>query len=79
MVAMETSEVQAEWGRRVRRLRREKDLTVTEVARRVGIHRNHIHRIEAGAACSDEVKVRIAEALEVSPGDLFSYELRAVS
>jgi transcriptional regulator with XRE-family HTH domain len=76
---METSEMQSEWGRRVRRLRREKDLTATEVARRVGIHRNHLHRIEGGAACSDAVRVRIADVLEVEPSELFSYDLRAAS
>jgi transcriptional regulator with XRE-family HTH domain len=76
---METTEMQAEWGRRVRRLRRDQDLTATEVARRVGIHRNHLHRVERGAACSDEVRVRIEKALGVNPGEIFSYDLKDAS
>ena len=71
--------MQAEWGRRVRRLRRDRELTATEVALSVGIHRNHLHRIEGGAACSDEVRVRIEKALGVSPGEIFSYDLKDAS
>lgn len=76
---MQTSEVQAEWGRRIRRLRREQELTAIELARRVGIHRNHLHRIEGGAACSDEVRLRIASALGVKPDEIFTFNLKAAS
>lgn len=69
----------AEWGRRVRRLRRDKELTATAVAREVGISRTHLHRIEGGSAASDEVRIRIAQALGVEPGDLFSYDLKDAS
>lgn len=76
---MESSEVQAEWGRRIRKLRRDKELTATEVARRVGIHRNHLHRIEGGAATTDEVRIRIADALGVKPEEIFTFKLRSAS
>lgn len=76
---MQTSEVQIEWGRRIRRLRREKELTATYVAHKVGIHRNHLHRIEGGAACSDEVRIKIAAALGVKPEEIFTFKLRSAS
>lgn len=69
----------AEWGRRVRRIRRDKEMTATAVAREVGISSTHLHRIEGGAASSDEVRIRIATALGVEPGDLFSYDLSDAS
>lgn len=71
--------MQAEWGRRIRKLRRDKELTATEVARRVGIHRNHLHRIEGGAATTDEVRIRIADALGVKPEEIFTFKLRSAS
>lgn len=64
-----------EWGRRVRRLRREKELTATAVAREVGISSTHLHRIEGGASSSDEVRIKIAKALGVEVGEIFSYDL----
>jgi len=75
VIVMELTEIYAEWGRRVRRLRRDKELTATAVAREVGISSTHLHRIEGGAAASDEVRIRIAKTLGVEPGDLFSYDL----
>lgn len=79
MIRMESSELQVEWGRRIRKLRRDKELTVSEVARKIGIHRNHLHRIEGGAACSDEVRLRIADALGVKPEEIFTFKLRSAS
>lgn len=69
-----------EWGKRIRRARREKDVTAVAFARAVGISRTHLHRLEAGQqAPSDGVRVRIAEALDVKPEELFSYDLRDAS
>lgn len=76
---MELTEMYSEWGRRVRRIRRDKELTATAVARQVGISSTHLHRIESGAASSDEVRIRIAKALGVEPSDLFSYDVKAAS
>lgn len=69
----------AEWGRRIRRTRREKELTATAVAREVGISSTHLHRIEGGAASSDDVRIRIAMALGVEVGEIFTYDLKDAS
>ena len=80
MIGMELTEMHAEWGRRIRRLRREKELTATAVAQTAGISRNYLHRLENGEQSpSDEVRLRIASALDVEPGELFSYDLKDAS
>lgn len=68
---METASINRIWGARVRRIRREKELKATEVARDAGIARETLHRIERGQGVSDEVKVRIAKAIGVDPNELF--------
>ena len=68
----------AEWGKRVRRARRDKELTATAFAQEVGISRTHLHRIEGGfQAPSDGLRIRIANALGVEPNELF--DLKAAS
>ena len=80
MFHMELTEMQAEWGRRVRRLRREKELSATELAREAGINRNYLHRIEGGYQTpSDAVRIRIAEALGVETSQIFNYDIKAAS
>lgn len=77
---MELTEMHAEWGRRIRRLRRDKELTVTAVAQAAGITRAYLHRIENGEQSpSDDVRLRIASALDVEPGELFNYDLKDAS
>lgn len=77
---MESSEVHAAWGRRIRRIRREGELTVTRVAQEVGITRRYLHAIERGQyEPSEQVRIRIAKALGVEPSDLFSYDVKAAS
>lgn len=75
---MEMTEAQATWGAQIRRIRREKELTVQAVALEVGISRGYLHEIERGTYCpSDEVKLRIAKAIGEDPNVLF--DLRAAS
>lgn len=75
---MEMTEAQAAWGAQIRRIRRERKLTVQAVADEVGISRGYLHEIERGTYCpSDEVKVRIAKAIKADPSKLFN--LKAVS
>lgn len=70
----------ANWGGRIKRLRRDGELTATDVAKAAGITRQYLHAIERGAySPSDEVKLRIAEALGVTPAAIFSYDLAAVT
>lgn len=69
---MEMSQINVTWGQRLRQLRLERGLTATAVAREAGIARTTLHRIERGAhGASDEVKVRLAKAIGVSPNRLF--------
>ncbi len=60
-------------GARLRRLRQEKRFTADELARRSGIHRPNITRVESGKHVpSLDTLLRIARALEVSPAVLVS-------
>lgn len=73
---MEMTEAQATWGAEIRRVRREKDLTAAAVAREVGISRGYLHEIERGRySPSDEVKIRIADAIGVDPNELFNLKV----
>lgn len=76
---MESSEVHAAWGRRIRRIRRERELTVTRVAQEVGITRRYLHAIEGGHVPSEQVRIRIAEVIGADPSEIFSYDLRDAS
>ena len=70
---MEPTEVHAAWGQRIRRIRRENELTVTQVAEEVGITRRYLHAIERGQyAPSGEVRAGIARALGVQPDEIFA-------
>lgn len=72
--------MQEQWGKRIRRIRREKELTVTEVAKEADITRQYLNAIERGRyAPSDQVRLRIAKAIEVDPNELFSYDLADAS
>lgn len=77
---MEQTEVRAAWGQRIRRLRREGELTATAVAEAAGISRGYLHAIEAGHyAPSDEIRVAIASAIGVEVGEIFTYDLKDAS
>lgn len=68
--------MQIEWGRRIRRLRRGSDLTVTSVAEDAGITRRYLHALELGQySPSVGVQLRIARALGVEPSEIFNYDL----
>lgn len=69
-----------EWGKRIRRIRREKELTVTGVAKQADITRQYLNAIERGIyAPSDQVRIRIAKAIGADPNELFSYDLQDAS
>lgn len=70
---MEPTKIHAEWGKRVRRVRQDKDMTATDLAIKAGITRTQVWRIEKGhQAPSDRVRISIAEALQVDPDEIFS-------
>lgn len=63
-------------GRSLRQIRRERNMSQEETARRAGVHPNHVGRIERGAK---DVRVTtllsLLRALEVSPAELGLLEL----
>lgn len=68
-------ELQVSWGRRLRELRTEREMSGSELAKAAGVTRQHIQRIETGqTAVSDAVRIAIANALGVQVGDIFDYE-----
>lgn len=62
------------WGAGVRLLREMAGLTQTELAERAGLAQTQISAVERGARrVSDNVRVRIARALDADPYQLFPY------
>lgn len=62
------------FGKRVRQLRRQKDLTQEELAELVGVSAEFISNLERGInAPSFDTLERIAEALDVAPVELFIF------
>jgi transcriptional regulator with XRE-family HTH domain len=77
---MELTEINATWGRRIKRLRRAGEITAIAAAKEAGITPQYLHAIERGEySPSDEVKIRIAKALGVEPSEIFSYDLEDAS
>ncbi len=71
---MAASDLQTSSGRRLRKVRRDKELTATYVAAQAGVSRNYLHRVEGGMhEPSDDVRIRLAEVLGVQVGDIWSY------
>jgi transcriptional regulator with XRE-family HTH domain len=65
-------------GRTIRELRSEQGLSAEALSLKSGVHRNYIGGIERGERQPTVlVIVRLAEALEVEPGDLFAAAQRA--
>lgn len=60
------------FGKHVRRLRRERDLSQEALAEAAGIHRNHLGAIERGNKAAGLLTIfHLAEALGVGPAALF--------
>lgn len=77
---MEQTEAQAAWGRRIRRIRRDSELTATSVAQDAGITRRYLYALERGMySPSVGVQIRVAAALGVEPNEIFSYDLKDAS
>jgi transcriptional regulator with XRE-family HTH domain len=66
----------ADFGKRLRRIRRAKDLTQQELGKKADIHYTTISRLEAGDATQiyADTVVRLAEALGVNPDRLLRGE-----
>lgn len=73
MHKIRNKEVMANFGRNVRKIRLEKDLTQEELAEGAGISQVQIARIESGKInTSISTVVAIAKALGVGEGELFN-------
>jgi DNA-binding XRE family transcriptional regulator len=72
------TEPQIAWGKRLREVRTEKDMSGSELAQKVGVTRQHIQRIETGrSAASVEVWICIADVLGVDLTDLVGDEVKS--
>lgn len=64
------------FGKRIKKLREEKELTISELSQQTGIRKEYLKKIEEGTAyrvllCKHLVK--IANALDVSISTMFKY------
>jgi len=65
--------VKSRFGARVRQLRDERGYSQEELAERAGLHRNYVGGVERGERnVALENIIKLAKALSVTPGDLFS-------
>jgi transcriptional regulator with XRE-family HTH domain len=63
--------VAGRFGENLRRVRRREDLTQEELARRAGLHRTEIGRLENGErAPRIDTLIRLADSMVVPPGEL---------
>ncbi len=64
-----------QFARRLRRLRRSKDLTIEQLGELSGIQGNHIARIERALVNTSISHVySLAKALKMKPQDLFNFD-----
>ena len=75
---MDSASLKQQFGRRVRSLRKLRDLTQDQLAEAAQVSAEYVGKVERGlAAPSFDAIARIADALEVEPGSLFDFtELR---
>lgn len=70
---MATRSVKSRFGSRLRQLRDELGYSEEELAERAGLHRNYVVGVERGERnVALENIVKLAKALSVKPGDLFT-------
>ena len=65
--------VKSRFGTRLRQLRNERGYSQEELAERASLHRNYVGGVERGERnVALENIVKLAKALSVKPGDLFT-------
>lgn len=69
--------LRTKWGKNLRRIRREADLTQEALAHRVGVDQSTVSRIETGdlRVLDPDLMLRFAIALEVDPEVIFEWPL----
>lgn len=71
---MDATTLKSLFGRRIRSIRKLRDLTQEELAESSQLSAEYISKLERGQASpSFEVIVQIANALEVDPSELFNF------
>lgn len=71
---MRVYKVNQYFGKRVRKVRDERKISQEELAARIGVHRNHVGRIERGETSPPLPLVeKIAKALKASSQDLLPF------
>ena len=72
---MGTSRLTAIFGRNLRRLRLEADLSQEDLAHLIGVHRNYVGALERGERNPTLASVeRVATALDADPADMLREE-----
>ncbi len=68
------SDIKNKFGKRLRKLRRNSDITQEELAEKIGVSSNFISQLERGInAPSFEVLAKLAEVFQVPVRDLFDF------
>lgn len=69
-----TDELNTAWGQKLRLLRKQRDISVLKLSRSAEVSPQYIYMLEQGRySPSDEVRVKLAAALEVQVEDIWSY------
>lgn len=69
-----TTDLAVTWGGRLQRVRDEKQVSVRELATRVGVSTQYVYLLQSGVNTpSDDLRVKIATALDVRVEDIWSY------
>ena len=69
-----TTDLAVTWGQRLQAVRDQKDVSVRDLATQVGVTTQYIYLLQTGAHTpSDELRMKIAAALEVRVEDIWSY------
>ena len=68
------NELNITWGAKLREVRTQREISVLELSRSAEVSPNYIYMLENGKnGASDELRIRIAKALEVQVEDIWSY------
>jgi transcriptional regulator with XRE-family HTH domain len=77
-MAPDADQLSMRWGLNLQAVREERGLSRSELAELVGLHQSNLSRIENGKQRpSDEMRLLIAEVLDVLVADIFDYDEQA--
>lgn len=68
------NELNETWGRKLREVRKQRKVSVLKLSREAEVSPQYVYMLEQGRySASDEVRLKIASALEVQVEDIWSY------